>query len=229
MSHVFQEWGKEDLSIMMQMKNRQSISALLLPKVETDDEVELVSKQIYSETGTRIPLWAMIETPKGVLNASSIAGHPLIDCLVFGSNDLTKEIHAKHTPEREPLLYSMSHCILAARASKKFVLDGVHTNLQDMEAFKASCLQGRNLGFDGKTLIHPSQIEMANEMYSPSKEEIDFAVKIVKTWRNGDGVVKVDGKMIELLHYEEAKEVLQFALSTGHQLDGDTVNLLVSS
>jgi citrate lyase beta subunit len=223
---MFEEWGKEDLSIMMQMKN---INAVLLPKVESDHEVESVSKMIYSGTGSHIPLWAMIETPKGVLNASSIAEHPQIKCLVFGSNDLTKEIHAKHTPQREPLLYSMSHCILAARAAKKFVLDGVHTNLQDMQEFKASCSQGRNLGFDGKTLIHPSQIEIANEMYSPSNDDIDFAVKIVKAWKNGGGIVKVDGKMIEILHYEEAKEVLQLALSSGRQFDDEIMNLLGTS
>jgi citrate lyase beta subunit len=209
---------------MMQMKN---IDALLLPKVESDHEVESISKMIHSTIGSHIPLWAMIETPKGVLNAASIAGHPQIGCLVFGSNDLTKEIRAKHTPQREPLLYSMSHCILAARASKKFVLDGVHTNLQDMEEFKTTCLQGRNLGFDGKTLIHPSQIDIVNEMFSPSNQDIEFALKVVKAWKNGGGIVKVEGKMIELLHYEEAREVLQFALSIGRQFDDEIMHSLV--
>jgi citrate lyase beta subunit len=210
------EWGMEDLHRMMKMK---TISGIVLPKVESDSDVESVSKIIKSGIGSHIPLWAMIETPKGLLNAASIAQHPQLDCLVFGSNDFTKEIRGKHTPQREPLLYAMSHCIVAARAAKKFVLDGVHSNFQDTEGFKFTCAQGRSLGFDGKTLIHPSQIELANEMYSPSPEEIEFALKVVLAWRaavsSGVGIVTVEGKMIELLHYEEALDVLRFAQTAG--------------
>lgn len=206
------EWGNQDIS---SIANIESVSAFLLPKVESYQNIESTSSLIHQLHGSRIPLWAMVETPKGVLNASSIAEHPDIKCLVFGSNDLTKDMKAKHTPQREPLLYAMSHCILAARSAKKHVIDGVHSNFQDLEGFRNSCLQGRNLGFDGKSLIHPSQIDVANELYSPSLEEIEFARKVVNAWKSGTGVIKVDGKMIELLHYHEAVDLLRYAEAAG--------------
>jgi citrate lyase beta subunit len=220
----------QDLSQVMNIKK---IHGIVLPKVESDSDVESVSKMIHSAIGSHIPLWAMIETPKGLLNASSIAQHPQIDCLVFGSNDFTKDIRAKHTPQREPLLYAMSHCIVAARAAKKSVLDGVHSNFHDTEGFKFTCAQGRNLGFDGKTLIHPSQIDLANEMYSPSRDEIEFALKVVRAWNaaatgaevGGVGMVTVEGKMIELLHYEEALEVLRFTEIAGIPFDRGSIEI----
>lgn len=202
------------------------MSAILLPKVESCKSIEVVSSLIYESHGSHIPLWAMIETPRGVLNAPSIAEHNDIKCLVFGSNDLTKDIKAKHTPQREPLLYAMSHCILAARCADKLVIDGVHSNFLDMEGFRNSCFQGRNLGFDGKSLIHPSQINLTNELYSPSIEEIEFAGKVVKAWKEGTGVIKVEGKMIELLHYHEALDVLRFAEAAGILSDCDRALLI---
>lgn len=211
---------------MLALTRYNNISAILLPKVENKDHIESVSHLVYNDIGIYKKLWAMIETPRGVLNAMNISEHQNIDCLVFGSNDLTKDIKAKHTLSREPLLYAMSHCILAARASNKNVLDGVYSNYQDIEGFKTTCIQGKNLGFDGKTLIHPSQIDITNEIFTPSKEDIEFAQKVVIAWNNqtnGFGIVTVDGRMIESLHYQEAIEVLLYAHATGYKLDDNLV------
>jgi citrate lyase beta subunit len=155
---------------------------VVLPKVEGEGVIERAGEVIrrHRPSGMKpLPMWAMIETCKGVLNVHSIAKHPLVHCLVFGSNDLTKDLRAKHTPQREPLLFSMSHCILAARAEHKRVMDGVHIELQDLEGLRLSCEQGRNLGFDGKTLIHPTQIDIANAAYSPTGEDVAAAHSIV--------------------------------------------------
>jgi citrate lyase subunit beta/citryl-CoA lyase len=140
--------------------------------------------------------------------------------LVFGSNDLTKELRAKHTFSREPLLFSMSQCILAARAERKRVLDGVHINLTDDVGLAASCEQGRNLGFDGKTLIHPNQVLVANDAYSPSSEEVQSALEIVAAWEAAStdgkgGVISLNGKMIEYLHVEQAMIVISEAKEIG--------------
>jgi len=158
------------------------------------------------------PLWAMIETAQGVINAEAIASSTSVTALVFGSNDLTKELKAKHTPSREPLLYAMSKTINAARAYNKYVIDGVHLDIQDDDGLIASCIQGRNLGFDGKSLIHPNQVEITNNYFSPSESEILLAERIVAAYTEaisqGKGVCTVDGKMVEYLHVCNAQYIL---------------------
>ena len=202
-------WGRDDLRVISSL----SIDALILPKVESGDSVELANEIIRQYRGSNIPIWTMIETAKGVLNAPMIAQHSSVECLVFGSNDLTKDLRAKQTPTREPLLFSMCQCILAARAAGKRVLDGVHVEFSDLSGLEQSCHQGRALGFDGKTLIHPSQIDAANAAYSPSNAEVDHARRVVEGWRQAEeaglGVAVVDGKMVEALHAQEAQLVLE--------------------
>ena len=214
------EWGPSDLT---EISKLDFVDAVIIPKVEShaviDYAIDLIKRSRPSVLKP-LPIWTMIETPKGVLNAQNIAEHPLVDCLVFGSNDLTKELQAKHTASREPLLFSMSQCILAARAEKKHVIDGVHSNLTDMQGFEAACEQGRDLGFDGKTLIHPNQINTANDVYSPTAEDIQEALNIVAAWEEAavkgqGGVISLNGRMIENMHVEQAVVVIRNAKNIG--------------
>lgn len=205
------EWGKEDLKAVANL----SIDGVILPKVENSESIKYAVDIIDQFRKQMLPIWTMIETAKGVQNSAIIARDPGVHCLVFGSNDLTKDIRAKHTPGREPLLYSMSQCIIAARSERKLVLDGVHIDINDLDGLLASCIQGRNLGFDGKTLIHPNQVSTANAAYSPSAAEIEMSRKIVEAWniakRENKGVVTVDGTLVEALHMEQAQLILDMA------------------
>ena len=214
------EWGSSDIATVSQL---DAVDAIILPKVEDETVIDHANEIIQKHRSSGldpVPIWTMIETPLGVLNAHAIAKHPLVHCLVFGSNDLTKELRAKHTFSREPLLFSMSQCILAARAENRLVLDGVHIQLEDSDGLYASCEQGRNLGFDGKTLIHPNQIAVANAAYSPSAEEVAGALDIVAAWKKAStagkgGVISLNGKMIEFLHVEQAQIVISEAKAIG--------------
>ena len=190
------------------------LNAFVLPKVEKPADITRTREKISAFAyGTDVKIWAMIETPLGVLNVNAIAkSERELECLVIGTNDLVKDLHARHTPEREPLLYSLSRCILAARAYGLSVVDGVHLNIRDDEGFRAACRQGAALGFDGKTVIHPAQIEGANEAFTPSGEELEEARKIISGFeeaqRQGKGVTLVEGKLVEALHVENAKRLL---------------------
>lgn len=205
------EWIKDDLAAFAS----SNVAAIVFPKVEAlhdvNDAETLMKQSGYGET-TR--LWCMIETPLGVLNAVGIAGvGDRFECLVMGTSDLVKDLHARHTPERTPLLYSLSHCLLAARANNLSIVDGVHLDLADDKGFLKSCQQGADMGFDGKTVIHPKQIAGANAAFSPSPEEITEAKKIIATYetatKKGKGVVLIDGKLVEALHVENAKRILK--------------------
>ena len=152
----------------------------------------------------------MIETPAGVHNSHAIASHKRVQTLIFGSNDLSKDLKAKQTVTRTPLLYSMSQMILGARMHNKFAVDGVYNSFKDTEGFTAQCSQGREMGFDGKSLIHPDQVGACNDAFSPSAGELALARAVVQRWAEsaGAGVVTVEGKMIEKLHVDEAEELL---------------------
>jgi citrate lyase subunit beta/citryl-CoA lyase len=157
----------------------------------------------------------MIETPRGVLHAEEIADHPRVQCFVMGTSDLTKDLQALHTPLRLPMLPSLGLCLLAARAARISIVDGVYLDLADEEGFQASCRQGRELGFDGKTLIHPKQIEAANAAFGPGESDIAWARKIIAAFEEargqGKGVVVVDGKLVENLHVAEARRLVAMA------------------
>jgi len=161
-------------------------------------------------------VWAMMETPKGVLRAAEIAGaHPRLQLFVMGTNDLVKDMRARHTPMRLPMITALGLGMLAARAHGLTILDGVYNDIQDGAGFKAVCQQGLEMGFDGKTLIHPSQVEPCNEVFAPSAAELEMAGKIVVAFKTaqaeGKGVVTVDGRMIENLHVEQAERALALA------------------
>jgi len=207
------EWGRDDVAAIARMK----CHAVVLPKVESAAMIlEAVTIMEKAGAPAAMAIWCMMETPLGILNAREIAfAHPRVGCLVMGTSDLAKDLNCRHTPDRLPFLYSLEQCILAARAAGIAVLDGVHLDLSDDAGFRASCEQGRDLGMDGKTLIHPKTIDAANEVFAPSDDEVAWARKIIdahaEAAREGKGLVVVDGKLIENLHVAGAKRLLALA------------------
>ncbi len=206
-------WGRDDVAAAAAC----GPDALLLPKVETATMVaELEALMVEAGAPDRTTIWCMMETPLGMLNAKEVAGaSKRVACLVMGTSDLVKDLQAAHTPQRLPVLTSLSLCILAARAYGQAILDGVHLDLQDDAGFAASCVQGKELGFDGKTLIHPKTIAAANEAFAPSPAEVEQAHKIIAAHAEataaGKGVVVLDGKLIENLHVEAAQRTVALA------------------
>ncbi|MBF0268345.1 MAG: CoA ester lyase [Alphaproteobacteria bacterium] len=202
-------WGVDDLKAAAHGK----ADAVLLSKVESAHDVREAESLL---AGTDLSIWCMIETPKGVLAASEIAqASKRQGCFVLGTSDLAKDLRCRHTPDRLALLFSLSQTLLAARAHGLACLDGVHLDLSDDVGFERACLQGRDLGFDGKTLIHPKTIETANRVFSPSDQDVAAAKKIVASFEaakaQGKGVVVVDGRLVEHLHVQEALRVLALA------------------
>src|SRR5438132_4427552 len=203
-------WGHADLAAAATLP----IDAVLLPKIESADRVRLtVSLLDGLGAPERLAVWCMLETPLGILCAREIAAaSPRLAALVLGTSDLTKDLHAIATRDRLPLITSLGLAVLAARAHGLAVLDGVHLDLSDDEGFAASCRQGRELGFDGKTLIHPKQIAAANAAFAPSAEEIAWSRRIIAAHAEaaaaGKGVVLVDGRLIENLHVENARRIV---------------------
>lgn len=203
-------WGADDLAAVAGMK----CHAVLLPKVESAATIErAIAALDAAGAPAEMAIWCMMETPLGILRAEEIAfASPRVKCLVLGTSDLAKDLRCRHTPDRLPFLYSLELCILAARAAGIAVLDGVHLDLNDDEGFRASCVQGRDLGMDGKTLIHPKTIGAANEVFAPAEKEIAWSRRIIEAhaqaMSEGKGIVVVDGKLIENLHVEEAKRLV---------------------
>jgi citrate lyase subunit beta/citryl-CoA lyase len=207
------EWGRADLVAAARMP----IDAVLLPKVETAESV-LQAEAWLAGAGAPEPvmIWCMMETPRGVLQAAEIAAaSPRVGGLVMGTSDLAKDLQARHTRERLPLLTSLGLCLLAARAHGLAILDGVHLDLDDDDGFVEACRQGRELGFDGKTLIHPKTIAAANAAFSPSREDVAWSRRVIAAHGDaaaaGKGVVLVDGKLIENLHVESAHRLVALA------------------
>ncbi len=206
-------WGSADLAAAA----RSGAHAVLLPKVEGAEGVRAAERSLAGNGAPPgLSLWCMIETPRGVLAADSVAGaSPRLACLVMGTSDLVKDLRARHTPGRLEVLASLSLAVLAARAHGLAILDGVHLDLADDAGFEAACRQGLSLGFDGKTLIHPKTIEAANRVFSPGEEEVARARRIIEAHAEatarGQGVVVVDGRLVEALHVEEARRLVELA------------------
>lgn len=200
------EWLEDDIASVCDLCDN-----ILIPKVSNEAMVNELDALLTNKYKCNTPLWCMIETPHGVHNSYEIVRHQRVNALMFGSNDLSKDLKARQTPSREPLLYGMSRCINAARMENKLVFDGVHGDIKNLDEFKATCSQGRDLGFDGKSLIHPSQIAPCNNIYSPSPSEMEWYRKIVHHWDTTahDGILTVDKKMVEKLHVDEAREFLE--------------------
>jgi len=191
--------------------------AVVVPKVNSAADVHVVEHLLEQEGAPdRTKIWAMVESPVAILHAKEIAAaSSRLTVLVMGTNDLAKELQAQHVPGRAPLLTSLSLVLLAARAYGKQILDGVYNDVRDLDGFAAECRQGREFGFDGKTLIHPGQLEPCNRAFAPSEAEIERSRRIIAAFEEatarGDGVVTVDGRMIENLHVDDARRLLALA------------------
>jgi citrate lyase subunit beta / citryl-CoA lyase len=202
------EWHRDDLAAAC----AAGPDAIVVPKVNSADAVlRLVEALVDHDAPERTSLWAMVETPVAMLHAEEIASaSERLTVLVMGTNDLAKELYAEHVPGRQPLLTGLGLALLAARATGKAILDGVYNDVQDADGFLAECRQGREMGFDGKTLIHPGQVEGANAAFAPSADAVTEAHGILQAWEDGagSGVVTYRGRMIENLHVDTARRTL---------------------
>lgn len=202
------EWHADDMAAAC----AAGPDAIVVPKVNSADAVlELVDRMTSHGAPDKTKLWAMVETPYAMLHAEAIAAaSDRLTVLVMGTNDLAKELYAEHVPGRQPLLTGLGLCLLAARATGKAIIDGVYNDVKDTEGFLAECRQGREMGFDGKTLIHPGQVAGANEAFAPSEKAVEDARGILQAWEDGkgSGVVTYNGRMIENLHVESAQRIL---------------------
>ena len=205
-------WGKDDVLAAA----AAGPAAVVIPKVDGSsylDEISELLNQGGAPSSTQI--WAMVETPIGILHVEEIARHERMSVMVMGTNDMAKELRASITADRRALLPYLAMCLLSARAAGVAILDGVYNDIKDESGFKDVCVQGAEMGFDGKTLIHPNQVAPTNEIFSPSLDELDFHRRIIEEFeaaeKDGRGVLTVDGKMIENLHVDEARRALAVA------------------
>ncbi|MFN4172901.1 MAG: HpcH/HpaI aldolase/citrate lyase family protein [Pseudorhodobacter sp.] len=196
-------WGVDDLAAFA----GQAIEAILVPKVNSAADLEAVARLIPD-----VPLWAMMETARGMLSAADIAAHPRLAGMVMGTNDLARELGSRHRPDRLAMLPGLGLCLLAARAEGLVIVDGVYNAFKDDAGLRAECDQGRDMGFDGKTLIHPAQLDIANAAFAPSEAELDLARRQIDAFDQasaaGQGVAVVDGKIVENLHIVTARATL---------------------
>ena len=207
------EWHADDIRAIAEA----GPAAVVVPKVNSVADVAAIEKGLEAAGApdhTRI--WAMLETPIAMLHAEEIASaSERLVVLVMGTNDLAKELHAEHVPGRQPLQFGLSMCLLAARAAGKVILDGVYNDIKNEAGFLAECQQGREMGFDGKTLIHPSQLEPCNDVFAPGEAEVEAAREIIAAFTEataaGKGVVTVNGRMIENMHVDNARRTLALA------------------
>ena len=205
-------WGADDLAMAAALP----VDALLFPKVESAAQVAGIEAAVDLAGGGTLPLWLMIETPLGVLDVRAVAATSnRVACLVMGTSDLVKELRATHTPARDNLAYALQHCVLAARSAGLDILDGVHLDFRNLESFRSISEQGRAMGFDGKTLIHPTQIDIANQVFGYDDATVADARAVLAVWEEarsrGRGVAELDGRLIENLHAAEAERILAFA------------------
>jgi citrate lyase subunit beta / citryl-CoA lyase len=203
-------WGLADLEAAV----AAGPDAILIPKVSRPGDVVSAAKILAArQAPPEMRLWVMMETPAAILNAGNIAaaGHRL-SCLVLGTNDLLKETRARPDAERFAVVPWLSTCVLAARANGLDVLDGVYNDFRDEAGFRAECEQGRSLGMDGKTLIHPSQIAVCNDIFSPSEQELAWSRSVIAAFERpenaGAGVITLDGRMVERLHLDMARRTV---------------------
>jgi (3S)-malyl-CoA thioesterase len=206
---VESDWGEADLAALLEI----GPEALLLPKVERPEQVEAVAARLDAHPAcadTRI--WAMMETPRCPFAAPGIARAPRMAGFVMGTNDLAKDLGTRFRPDRLPLQWALQTCLAAARAEGIACIDGVYNAFRDIEGLRAECEQGRDLGMDGKTVVHPAQIEVANEIFAPTEEEIALARRQIDAFEEararGEGVAVVDGQIVENLHVDTARATL---------------------
>lgn len=202
------DWGRDDVAAFAAaIAAGAKVDAILIPKVSTPADLDAVAALIPD-----VPLWAMMETALGMLNAASIAAHPRLEGMVMGTNDLAKELGSRFRPDRLAMQAGLGLCLLAARAHQLTIVDGVYNAFKDEAGLQAECEQGRDMGFDGKTLIHPAQLEIANTAFAPSEAEIDLARRQIAAFEEAEaqglGVAVVDGRIVENLHIVTARQTL---------------------
>ena len=196
-------WGRADAEAFAGAK----IDALLIPKVSSPAGIGAVAALVPD-----LPLWAMMETAAGVLDAAAIAAHPRLQGMVMGTNDLARELGSRTRADRLPLQAGLGQCLLAARAQGRIIVDGVYNAFRDEAGLRAECEQGRDMGFDGKTLIHPDQLAIANAVFAPTMAELDLARRQIEAFdlarAAGQAVAVVDGKIVENLHIVTARALI---------------------
>lgn len=207
------EWWRDDL----ESAAAAGPSAVVVPKINSADDVAKVEAVLSGVAGANdVAIWAMLETPAAMERAVEIAtSSDRLTVLVMGTNDLAKELRAGLVPGRAPLLWGLGRCLNAARYAGKVILDGVYNDVKNPEGFAAECAQGAEMGFDGKTLIHPTQVEPCNDAFAPSEAEVEHSRKVIEAWEagiaEGKGVITVGGRMIENLHVDNARRALAIA------------------
>jgi citrate lyase subunit beta/citryl-CoA lyase len=205
-------WGADDLTAAA----TTGAAAVVIPKVSSAAHLGMVNNALEKAGAPDgLSVWAMVETPAAIFAVRDIASYERVSVLVLGTNDLAKELRAALVPGRAPLLPALATTLLAAREAGIAVLDGVYNDVKDLDGFEAECVQGMQMGFDGKTLIHPTQVEIANRVWAPSDAEVSHAQRVIEAFeeaeRDGRGVVTVDGRMIENLHVDNARRTLAVA------------------
>lgn len=203
------DWGAADLDVIASARPE----AIVLPKVDAAAQVEALARLLDARPETAdTAIWAMMESPQGVLNAAMIARAPRMAGFVMGTNDLAKDMGCRFRADRLPLMTALQMPLMAAKAAGIVAVDGVYNAFRDDQGLRAECEQGRDMGFDGKTLIHPAQLAIANEVFAPSISEIDLARRQIAAFDDatarGEGVAVVDGKIVENLHIVTAKQIL---------------------
>ena len=198
------EWGRADAAAFA---NHPGADAVLVPKVNSPADLDAVA----AVAGDK-PLWAMMETAAGMLNAAAIAAHPRLEGMVMGTNDLGRELNSRFRADRLPMMAGLGLCLLAAKAQGRVIVDGVYNAFKDEAGLRAECEQGRDMGFDGKTLIHPAQLEIANAAFAPSADEIALAERQIAAFNaargQGQGVAVLDGRIVENMHVATAQGIL---------------------
>ena len=203
------QWGADDIAAAA----KSGAAAVVIPKIADTKQLDDVSQHLTAAGApAAMKIWAMVETPTAIFNARSIAAHPRVAVLIMGTNDLAKELRAVQVRGRAPLVPHLATALLAAREAGKIILDGVFNDVKDLDAFRTECEQGMQMGFDGKTLIHPGQVEICNEVWAPTAADVDYARRVIAAFdeaqAEGRGVITVDGRMIENLHVDNARRVL---------------------
>ncbi len=210
-------WHNDDLRAVAEA----GPAAVVVPKVNSAADVQTIERALQAGGAPEhTTIWAMLETPVAILHAEEITtSSARLSVLVMGTNDLAKELRAEHVPGRAPLLAGLSLAVLATRLAGKEILDGVYNTVADLEGFGAECRQAREFGFDGKTLIHPTQVAPCNTAFAPTQDDIALSREIIDAFETaeneGRGVVTVQGRMIENLHVEQARRVLAVAAAIG--------------
>ena len=214
-------WGADDVAALAQC----GADAMLFPKIQSPADIQAAVNMLDQAGGPKdMPIWIMAETPRCILNIDAIAGaSSRVHCIVAGTSDLTRELRARHTPNRDGVFGALSLIVLAARAYGLDVLDGVYLDLEDDAGFAYACEQGRNMGFDGKTLIHPKQVATANRCFAPNAKELESAHAVVEAWaearKAGKGICVVNNRLIEKLHVEESERLLELKAAIDAQAD----------